>query len=247
MDSHTLDLVLQIASLLASAVSLVASVASLVLAAVAILLSYMFFRLSAESSNGIQASTHAIDNSVTQLDRLFELLHTETFQIVRGTISAYEKRFLADPAIVEESEQLAVTKTNEKIEQFKADMRTELETAVAKFGKTEAQLSPVRQQLEKVLDMAIDGSLNADREAREENIKDHLLSYLNELSSSDSAMPVMKVALHFRDRFRPADILKALIELKQDGRIDFDRKIDHWSDISGDVMLIRTNQRPQSH
>lgn len=232
MQNQTFDAILQVTSL-------IASIVSVVLAIVAIFLSFWFYDRSAKSSREVETATNAVRDSVHQLDRLLELLRSDAFSMVRGTLTAYEKRLLSDHASLEESEQLTETRINEKVAHLRAEMRAELISVVGKVEQTDPHVPSVRQRLEQVVDKAIDQSVKADREAREENIQDHLLSYLSTLPAEDPTMRVMKIALHFRDRFVPADICKGLVELRQANAIEFDRKIDHWTDITGDVSFTR--------
>lgn len=219
------------------AFSLLASIVSVILAIVAIGLSFLLHRKSAESSRKIEASNVLIGSSVTRLETLWAVVHAQTNSMLEKTVSTISKLAFSNAASVEQTEQIAENKTIEKVEQLKTVMKSELGSVIGKIGHTDAGVGSIRKQLEEVIDEAIIRSVGADREAREETVKDHLLSYFKSLSPDNPTMPIFNIVFHFRDRFRPTDILRALVELSQEGTIQFDRSIDDWTDITSDLTF----------
>lgn len=71
--------------------SIVASVFSIVLGIVAIWLSVVFYKMSESSSKDMERSSNAISSNVQKLDVLFEKMYTDTFGMVKETVSDMRK------------------------------------------------------------------------------------------------------------------------------------------------------------
>ena len=73
-------------------ISLFSSIAALILAIVAIWLSIVFYRLSSALSAGTTEAAKGINASVEKLENLFDKLYTDTFSMVRETVSDMRKQ-----------------------------------------------------------------------------------------------------------------------------------------------------------
>ncbi len=67
--------------------ALIASIASLILAVGAIWLSLVFFKMSEASSKVTTKAASDIDASVQKLEKLFDKLYSDTFSMVKDTVS----------------------------------------------------------------------------------------------------------------------------------------------------------------
>lgn len=95
------------------AFSIVSSVFSIVLGIVAIWLSVLFFKMSNKSSNEMEKSSNAIDANVKRLDVLFDKMYSDTFGMVKETVSDMRQY---------------VYKTNSKEEKITENLATEIES-----------------------------------------------------------------------------------------------------------------------
>ncbi|HZH32396.1 MAG TPA: hypothetical protein VEY11_16645 [Pyrinomonadaceae bacterium] len=222
MQADTWDIIIQ-------AVSLLASMASLALAIVAIWLSFKFYTMSVHSTEKIEEANRAISASVDRLEKVFQMQYSDTFSMVRDTYSDFRKRLLTDTTSASQAEQLVESKADEKIEQLRTEIQSELSNVVNRIGQTDSQISSVQQQISQVVDKAIVRSREVDKEAREETLKERLLSYLSIRPSKQ--WEVDEVVTYFRNEFKLTDILKALFEISQDGTINFDTAISTWGDL----------------
>ncbi|MEW4290055.1 hypothetical protein [Rossellomorea marisflavi] len=71
--------------------SIIASVISIVLGVVAIWLSIVFYKMSEKSSKEVERSSNAIDSNVQKLDALFDKMYSDTFGMVKDTVSDMRK------------------------------------------------------------------------------------------------------------------------------------------------------------
>jgi len=68
-------------------IAFIASIASLILAVVAIWLSVFFFRLSDEASKATTGAAKGIAASVDRLEKLFDKLYSDTFSMMKDTVT----------------------------------------------------------------------------------------------------------------------------------------------------------------
>jgi len=80
-------------------ISLVASVASLILATVAIWLSITFYKMSSQASRATEDAAKGISASVERLENIFEKLYSDTFSVMRETVTDMRKHILAAPSV----------------------------------------------------------------------------------------------------------------------------------------------------
>ncbi|MDQ5845546.1 MAG: hypothetical protein M3539_09655 [Acidobacteriota bacterium] len=121
---------------------------------------------------------------------------------------------------------------DEKVEELRTEIRSELTRIVDRVGQTDAQLSSVKEQLEGVVDKAIVRSRQVDHEAREETLKAVVSSYVEKVpfgikKTMDEAVGDPGVM-----KYKLTDILKAFVELSNKGTIKFDSEINHWTQIT---------------
>ncbi|WP_430494081.1 hypothetical protein [Rossellomorea marisflavi] len=76
--------------------SIIASVFSIVLGIVAIWLSVVFYKMSEKSSKEIEKSSNAIGSNVEKLDVLFNKMYSDTFGMVKDTVSDMRQHVYKD-------------------------------------------------------------------------------------------------------------------------------------------------------
>jgi len=69
-------------------ISLIASITSVILAVGAIWLSITFYRMSSAASKATEEAAKGISASVERLEKLFDKLYSDTFSMMRDTVSA---------------------------------------------------------------------------------------------------------------------------------------------------------------
>lgn len=78
-------------------ISLIASIASLLLAIGAIWLSIVFFKMSSEASKATTEAAKGIGASVERLENLFDKLYSDTFTMMKDTVSDMRKHIWNKP------------------------------------------------------------------------------------------------------------------------------------------------------
>lgn len=210
-------------NIIVQAISLLASMASLAMAVVAIWLSFKFYIMSIHSSEKTEEASRAIGASVERLEKVFQMQYSDTFSMVRDTYSDFRKRLLTDNKLGEQSEKLAETKADEKLDGVRMEIQAELSKVVDKVGKTDAELNAVRKELAAVIDKAILRSRVVEKEAREETLKDSILRFIRENPREE--WNTWHILERFEPQFSPTDIGKALLELRRDGVVKFSSRV----------------------
>ncbi|WP_006786881.1 hypothetical protein [Thiorhodospira sibirica] len=79
-------------------VSLIASIASLIVAVGAIWLSIVFYKMSSNASNAKNEAAKGIDASVQRLEKLFDKLYSDTFSMMKDTVSDMRRHIWSKPS-----------------------------------------------------------------------------------------------------------------------------------------------------
>lgn len=165
-------------------VSLIASIASLVLAVGAIWLSVVFYKMSVAASNATTEAAKGIGASVERLEKLFDKLYSDTFSMMRDTVSDMRRHMWpADATEGDKTIEEAEKKADEKIESLKNTFDIQLSEILERQKGSESQVASIRDEMRKLLDRAIKGSRQADTIALEETIREHILRLLRSSSA----------------------------------------------------------------
>lgn len=136
-------------------ISFIASIASLILAVGAIWLSIVFFRMSNDAAKDTTAAAKEIQSSVERLENLFDKLYTDTFSMMRETVTDMRHHIWKKPLTgsVDDNEQKA------KLDELKNNIKNELiaimDEKITKDGlngASEEKIKELEESINKVLD-----------------------------------------------------------------------------------------------
>jgi uncharacterized protein (DUF342 family) len=210
--------------------SIVSSIVSLVLGVYAIWLSITFYRMSTGSSNEIKESAKDLASSVTRLEKLFDRLYADTFSMMRDTVSDMRKHLWPES----KEEQDAVTEVERRADEKAAQIQEELEKQVSaltqKLGGTDARVRQLRDELMPMVEDAISRSRHVESEAREETLRDRLLSALSAKDRSFNDLYEITKSSGFSFQ----QLFTELQQLNKDGLVDWPGapRLDAFSPIS---------------
>lgn len=167
-------------------ISLIASIVSLVLGIGAIWLSVVFFNMSNEASKATTEAAKGIDASVKRLENLFDKLYSDTFSMMKDTVSDMRKHIWnggdlqstpsqpSKDSILEEADR----KAEEKVAEVKKAMDAQLSEILDRQRVSDGSLTEIKQEMKNLLESAIQTSRQIDSEAREETVREHILNEL---------------------------------------------------------------------
>lgn len=203
--------------------SLVASLVSVALAIVAIWLSVVFYRLSSALSESTKEAAKGIGSSVDRLEKLFDKLYSDTFSMMRDTVSDMRKHMWPEEAaseskVTEEAEK----KADQKVEQLKAELSAEVAKLLERQKITDARLSSVTHEMREIVDRAIKVSRRAEIEAREETVKEAILRRLRILRRRKPIVVADELVSTLEPEIPPSILVRELERLKSEGIITWD-------------------------
>jgi len=146
-------------------ISFMASIASLILAVGAIWLSIVFYRMSTTASNATTEAAKIIAASVERLEKLFDKLYSDTFSMMRDTVSDMRKHMwpTEDPE-AEKAVEEAEKKADEKISDLKKAMEQQVAEVLQRQKVADDRVSAVRTEMRRLLDRAIVTSRQVETE-----------------------------------------------------------------------------------
>ena len=128
--------------------SIIASVFSIVLGIVAIWLSVLFYKMSDKSSREIENASKSIDSSVKRLDIVFEKMYTDTFGMVKDTVSDMRKYVYKSNGKEEISEESTSEVLASEIEKKTKDL---VDEAINELQADKLSESDVEELVKKVI------------------------------------------------------------------------------------------------
>lgn len=180
--------------------SLVAAVVSVCIGGLAIWLSVTFYKMSSQLSQDAKEASKDIGASVERLEKVFDKLYSDTFSMVKDTMSDMRRHFFREGTA--EDDEIA-KKVEKKVDEKLDVLRKGINDKVSALFKrqnalTGDRLDSVTNELRGLVDRAITGSREAEIEAREETAREYILQLLRE-----SASPIEGIVLVNRtiDRF----------------------------------------------
>ncbi|MEQ4627494.1 MULTISPECIES: hypothetical protein [Providencia] len=137
-------------------ISFIASIASLILAVGAIALSIVFFRMSNDAAKDTTAAAKEIQSSVERLENLFDKLYTDTFSMMKETVTDMRHHIWKKPitgSTDDDSNQ--ETKLDELKNNIKSELIAIMDEKINKDGSngaSEEKIKELEESINKVLD-----------------------------------------------------------------------------------------------
>jgi exonuclease VII large subunit len=202
-------------------ISVIASIASLILAVGAIWLSVVFYRMSSEASKATTEAAKGIASSVERLENLFDKLYSDTFSMMRDTVSDMRKHIWpADDKEQETAAEEVEKKADEKIAELKSVMEKQVGEMLNRQRLADEKTTALRSEMRHILDRAILSSREAELEAREETVREHILRVLRIFRRVRPRSTVDELVERLRRSFPISRIVSELEKLRDEGIID---------------------------
>lgn len=133
-------------------ISLIASIASLIVAVGAIWLSIVFYKMSSNASNATNEAAKGIDASVQRLEKLFDKLYSDTFSMMKDTVTDMRKHIWNKPP--EETGELSDL------------IKQEIESQVSSVLENSGVKGPNREELTKRLEDVMENVLRSAKQRK---------------------------------------------------------------------------------
>jgi exonuclease VII large subunit len=221
-------------------VSFIASIAALLLAIIAIWLSIVFYRMSNEATKATTEAAKGISASVERLEKLFDKLYSDTFSMMRDTVSDMRKHIWPvddneQEKVVEEAEK----KTDERISEVRKAIESQVSEMLQRQKITDDKMKSLQGEMRVLIDRAIVRSREAESEAREETIREHILRAIRVLMRSKRVVTISDIIEKAGGIFSTQRIVSEIERMRVDSLIRTS------SDMLGPATEVRIlGQRP---
>ena len=168
--------------------ALVSSIVSIIIGGFAIWLSVTFYKMSNKISEDTKGAAKGISSSVNRLESLFDSLYSDTFSMMKETVTDMRKHIWPVKEQSAEEQKQIEEKANAKINELKKQISDELSGMMERVGDTDSKIDDVEKNLEKLVDRAIQQTRKVESEAQEEksltNVTMEISSYLSSVSTT---------------------------------------------------------------
>jgi hypothetical protein len=204
----------------AQILNVVASAFSLVLAVVAIWQAIVYYRLSVESQRGVDNSMRKIEISVTKIEDTYSRLYGDLFSMTQETVRDMRKHvFNAGVASepLNPGDQIAGERTRE----LASEVSSEVSTILEKLGVTEDHIVGMQASLNELVERAVDGGREVEREVRGTELRQYLLENIKELKARTGTAVADELIMTSSDRFAPLEARAELEKLRSEGLVEW--------------------------
>lgn len=217
-------------------IAFIGSIASLILAIGAIWLSIVFYRMSTDAAKVTNEAAKGIQASVDRLEKLFDKLYSDTFSMMRDTVQDMRKHMWPEDEpeqdkVAEEAEK----KADEKISDIKATMETQISTILQGQRIAEEKMQSIQKEMRHLIDRAIVSSRQVESEAREETIREHILSAYRRLRIRHPRVTVNSLINRLSEEvpFPTGAIIREINKMREDGTLKLST-----TDINPDTTIM---------
>jgi len=222
-------------------ISLTASLASLILAIVAIWLSFKFFEKSNEASDKTIEASKGIGSSVERLEKLFDKLYSDTFTMMKDTVSdmrqhIWKKDDGSDSDVSQLEEELE-RKAQQKVDELKKELSNDLSTMFSKQHITDKKINNLKDELNSIIEKAVTQTRNLESEAREETMREYIqrrYRWLRRRKRRIVANDFVQRAIE--DGLNPSRLIQELSKMREDDLVEFEGE-----EIDGPDIEIKFN------
>lgn len=177
-------------------VGLFASVVSLALAVIAIWLSIFFYRMSMAAGEKTTDAADAISANVGRLDALFDKLYSDTFSMMRDTVSDMRKQLWTDkpelggvstPDLSSDFLAEMERRTDARLGELRSQVESKLEQILLQQALSSDDVTAVREEMKDLIATAMNESKAIEVEALEETVRERIWKALKKLRFRRSA------------------------------------------------------------
>jgi len=204
-------------------VSFISSIASLVLAIVAIWLSWVLFRMSEDSSRDTKEAARAIANNVERLDQLFGRLYSDTFSMMKDTVSDMRRHIWPEEVAEQNLSLEAEKRADEKVAALRQDLLAEVRgIALRQAGADKHIIDALTAEVSNVVDRAIQQSRSVEVLAREETLREKIIRQLAALQSTGGNVIANDFILDDQLGAGPKEVVSELLRMRDEGIVAFE-------------------------
>lgn len=208
------------------AAALIASAASVIIAGFAIWLSVVFYRMTSELSESTREAARGIGASVDRLEKVFDRLYSDTFSMVKDTMSDMRRSIWPeDPKMHAEGEEELTTKVDAKLDSLKEEVGRDISDILQKQSITDTAVASLRDELQGVVDRAVSQSRKVEADTKAESTRRGILEALRSRVPSAPALSAGQLYEGLERAIMPSSLVEELVRMRIDGLVAFEGSI----------------------
>jgi hypothetical protein len=194
-------------------INLFAAAFSIVLAIVALVLSIFFFVQGNKSANRAEKSAQEISSSVAKLEKLFESLYSDTFTMMRDTVTDMRRHvWKVGPESIDKERDAEVQRT---LDRFQASLLEELGEVSKRVGLADSKIADLRSEMQPVVERTLTQQEEAVRTIGQQVLENEILDFLQ---GGPSDLATISDQSGYEDNL----IVRALFDLRAAGKVWWD-------------------------
>ncbi|MHB9072337.1 MAG: hypothetical protein ACYC6G_02305 [Desulfobaccales bacterium] len=198
-------------------ISLISSISSLILAVGAIWLSITFYKMSSAASNATTEAAKGIGASVERLEKLFDKLYSDTFSMMRDTVSDMRKHMWpSEDTEIDKTVEEVEKRADEKINEIKKAVEEQLSELLHHQKIADDNVASLSSEMRHLIERAITTSRSVESEAREETLREYILRELRILRHRNRKPTVSDLIERLRDKFPFDRIIVELYKMRDE-------------------------------
>lgn len=173
--------------------SIVASIVSVIIGGFAIWLSVTFYKMANKSSEDLKQASNTIDKTVNRLEAIFEKLYSDTFTMVKDTVTDMRQHIWKNPIDKTENDTLFEQTVQSKTNALKKEFSNQISELVSKQSGTDIKLNEVHTKLNNMIDQLISKSRKVEKETKEKLTADLVLQTIIELNKKGIKATLIRI------------------------------------------------------
>ncbi len=212
--------------------SIIASIVSVIIGGFAIWLSVTFYKLSGKVAEDTKEASKSLGASVQRLETLFDRLYSDTFGIMKDTVSDMRKHIWTKNYSEEEMTVKVEEKATEKIINIKKELNNELSELIKRVGATEEKVDSFKD-LSGIIEKAINQTRKVENEAQREVLQTEVLNDILGIILQDLPLRMGDI-LHnprLRKKYPRSQIINCIKRYKEDDIIEVEGDVDNLNSL----------------
>ncbi len=200
----------------AEAASLIASIVSISIAIGAVAMAMVFYRWSSEQTRRNEEAASAVGASVAKLEDLFSRLYSDTFSMMKDTVSDMRRAVWPEQGSPEQETQLET-----RLAEVQRETMERLSELVDRQSAADQGLETVRSELQTLLESTISETSKATSDVRTEEMTDRIVATLHDKGGRAEAQLLLSAVVGPHGSL--AGFFEALRSLRREHQISYDQ------------------------
>lgn len=197
--------------------SIVASVVSVLIGIFAIWLSVTFYKMSNKSAEDIKQSSNTIDKTVNRLEAIFEKLYSDTFTMVKDTVTDMRQHIWSVPLKEGDNKSKVEEVIQEKTSRLLGDFSEKISDLLSKQVGTELRIEELHGKVSEILDNFITESRKVEKEVKQKITSESILAAIKDLSRKGITPTLVSIAKELNEEMK--EVVHYLFRLSNQGKI----------------------------